>query len=93
LPFALHWQLYNNEYTEDGKSKNMSLINEKGEKRPLYYLHQNYYKQLNEYLKNYKLQNDVYPSQENFKIEALKVLDDVYKKIRLEVTPSLNSKE
>lgn len=93
LPFVLFWQMYNNEYTEDGKSKNMSLINEKSKKRPLYYLHQNYYKQLNEYLKNYKLQNDVYPSHENFKIEALKVLDDVYKIIRLEVIPSLNSKE
>lgn len=93
LPFALHWQMYNNEYTEDGKSKNMSLINEKGEKRPLYYLHQNYYKQLNEYLKNYKFQNKVYPSHEDFKVEALKVLGNVYNDVRLEVLPSLNSKE
>jgi len=95
LPFALHWQLYNNEYEKekDGRSKNMSLINEKGEKRPTYFLHQNYYKQLNEYLKNYKLQNKVYPSQEDFKKEALKVLEDVYNKTRLEVLPSLNSKK
>lgn len=93
LPFALHWQMYNNEYTEDGKSKNMSLINEKGEKRPLYYLHQNYYRQVNEYLKNYKFQNKVYPSHEDFKMEALKVLGDVYNDLRLEVLPSLNSKE
>lgn len=92
LPFALHWQMYNNEYTEDGKSKNMSLINEKGEKRPLYYLHQNYYRQVNEYLKNYKFQNKVYPSHEDFKTEALKVLGDVYNDLRLEVLPSLNSK-
>lgn len=92
LPFALHWQMYNNEYTEDGKSKNMSLINEKGEKRPLYYLHQNYYRQVNEYLKNYKFQNKVYPSHEDFKMEALKVLGDVYNDLRLEVLPSLNSK-
>ena len=94
LPFALHWQLYNNEYNkENGKSKNMSLINENGEKRPMYYLHQNYYKQVNEYLKQYKLQNKAYPSQEDFKKEALKVLQDVYNEIRLDVLPSLNSKK
>jgi hypothetical protein len=93
LPFALHWQMYNNEYTDDGKSKNMSLINEKGVKRPTYFLHQNYYKQLNEYLKKYKNQNKVYPSQDDFKIEALKVLEAVYNETRLEVITSLNSKK
>ncbi|GGK27418.1 hypothetical protein GCM10007962_22060 [Yeosuana aromativorans] len=93
LPFALYWQMYNNEYTKDGKSKNMSLINEKGEKRPLYYLHQNYYKQVNEYLKKYKLQHEVYPSHEDFKIQALKVLEDVYNEIRLQVLTSLNLKK
>jgi hypothetical protein len=90
LPFALHWQLYNNEYAENGKSKNMSLINEKGEKRPMYFLHQNYYKQLNEYLKDYKEQNKVYPSQEDFKLEALKVLDAVYNDLRSTVLTSVN---
>ena len=94
LPFALHWQMYNNEYhKEDGKSKNMSLINEKGEKRPMYYLHQNYYKKVNEYLKKYKVQNKVYPKHEDFKKEALKILEDVYNETRLEVIPSLNTKQ
>jgi hypothetical protein len=91
LPFALHWQLYNNEYTDEGKSKNMSLINEKGEKRPMYFLHQNYYKQLNGYLKEYKNQNKVYPTQEVFKIEALKVLDEVYNELRPGVLTSLKA--
>lgn len=56
----------------------MSLINEKARKDHLYYLHQNYYKQVNEYLKKYKFQYKVYACQEDFKIEALKVLEDVY---------------
>ncbi|HBK83685.1 MAG TPA: hypothetical protein DDZ41_08835, partial [Flavobacterium sp.] len=77
LPFALHWQLYNNEYEKDGKSKNMSLINEKGIKRPLYYLHQNYYMQLNDYLKAYKNDNKMYPNHDEFKKEALNVLEKV----------------
>ena len=92
LPFALHWQLYNNEYTKDGKSKNMSLINEKGEKRPMYFLHQNYYKQLNEYLKNYKDEHNNYPSHEEFKLEAINTLNEVYKKVRLDLETSINSK-
>lgn len=75
LPFALHWQMYNNEYNKkSGASKNMSLINEKGEKRALYYLHQNYYKEMNAYLESYKTQNNSYPSTEEFKKKALEVL-------------------
>lgn len=77
LPFALHWQMYNNEYTKNGKSKNMSLINEKGEKRPLYYLHQNYYKQMDSFLEEYKIENNVYPSFEDFKHKALEVLENL----------------
>jgi len=92
LPFALHWQMYNNEYTKDGKSKNMSLINEKGEKRPMYYLHQNYYKELNEYLKKYRQQHKVYPTHEDFKIEALNVLESVYNELRKGVLTSIDSK-
>lgn len=92
LPFALHWQMYNNEYTKDGKSKNMSLINEKGEKRLMYYLHQNYYKELNEYLKKYRQQNKVYPTHEDFKIEALNVLESVYNEVRKGVLTSIDSK-
>jgi hypothetical protein len=75
LPFALHWQMYNNEYTKNGKSKNMSLINEAGVKRPLYYLHQNYYKEMNTYIETYKTSNNKYPSNEEFKKKALEVLD------------------
>ena len=74
LPFALHWQMYNNEYKKNGDSKNMSLINESGEKRALYYLHQNYYKAMNVYLKEYKSQNNTYPNQEDFNKKALEVL-------------------
>lgn len=93
LPFALYWQLYNNEYTKDGRSKNMSLINEKGEKRHMYFLHQNYYKELNKYLKNYKAKNNDYPTQEAFKKEAIKILEEVYKKVRLGVVQKINSKK
>lgn len=74
LPFALHWQMYNNEYKKNGQSKNMSLINEEGEKRDLYYLHQSYYKAMNAYLKEFKNEHNSYPEQSVFNDKALEVL-------------------
>lgn len=73
LPFALHWQMYNNEY-ENGVSKQMSLINESGNKMPLYFTHQNFYIKMNNYLKTYKSTNNSYPSTEDFRKKALEVL-------------------
>lgn len=77
LPFALHWQMYNNEYGTNGESKQMSLINENGEKMPLYFLHKKFYKQMNSFLAAYKANNHIYPSVSEFRKNALKVLDSL----------------
>jgi len=74
LPFALHWQMYNNEYDNNGVSKQMSLINESNIKMPLYFTHQNFYIKMNNYLKAFKETNNTYPSTEAFKQKALEVL-------------------
>ncbi|MEY3421089.1 MAG: hypothetical protein RIR48_1378 [Bacteroidota bacterium] len=74
LPFALHWQMYNNEYDDKGNSKQMSLINEQGEKRPMYYFHKAYYSKMNDYLKEYKAINKKYPGSQEFNAKALEVL-------------------
>jgi hypothetical protein len=76
LPFALHWQMYNNEY-ENGVSKEMSLISERGEKTPLYVLHQKFYKEMNSYLMAYKAKTKAYPSDLEFKKKALEVLNNL----------------
>lgn len=73
LPFALHWQMYNNEY-ENGVSKEMSLINERGEKTPLYELHKEFYREMNSYLLAFKGKNKAYPSDAAFRKKALEVL-------------------
>ncbi len=73
LPFGLHWQMYNNEY-DNGVSKEMSLINEKGLKTRQYYLHQNFYKAMTTYLKEEKQKNNRYPSVDEYKTKALQVL-------------------
>ncbi len=77
LPFALHWEMYNNEYSDKGESKGMSLINEEGEKKPVYYLHKNYYKKTNEYLFSYMKKNGRYPSTSEFRIKAVDILDSL----------------
>ena len=87
LPFALYWNMHNNEYTDDGDSKNMSLINEQGQKRPAYYLHQRYYHALNNYLKEYRQCNDAYPDHNSFKATALSVLKTTYTDLQAEYFP------
>ena len=73
LPFALHWQMYNNEY-ENGVSKQMSLINENGVKTKPYFLHQNFYKAMNTYLKEEFQKNNQYPSADQYSTKAIQVL-------------------
>ena len=77
LPFALHWQMYNNEYDDKGNSKQMSLINEQGEKRPMYYFHKEYYQKMNDYLKVFKNKNKKYPDSKEFNNKALEVLKSI----------------
>ncbi len=74
LPFSLHWELYNNEYTEKGVSKGMSLISEEGEFKKVYHLHKDYYSILNDYLFKFKEENGEYPSQEVFRLKAIETL-------------------
>ena len=75
LPFALHWQMYNNEYEADGTSKQMSLVNEQGEKMPLYHLHRYFYREMNNYLNAYRQEKKTYPARDAFSKKALTVLD------------------
>lgn len=74
LPFALHWEMYNNEFLKNGKSKGMSLISQEGKRKPVYYLHKNYYQAMNAFLKNYKDKHGKYPKPSVFNKKAIEVL-------------------
>jgi hypothetical protein len=74
LPFALIWQMYNNEYAADGTSKEMSLIDEAGHKRALYYLHRHYFREMKAFVANACRQTGNAPSREAFKARALDLL-------------------
>lgn len=75
VPFALIWQMYNNEYAENGTSKEMSLIDEGGRKRALYVLHQTYLNEMQAFVADSCRQSGTLPSREAFKAKALKVLN------------------
>lgn len=74
LPFALIWQMYNNEYAENGTSKEMSLIDEAGRKRALYTLHQTYLEQMKGFVTQSCRDTGTLPRPEAFRAKALEVL-------------------
>ncbi|MCZ8325850.1 MAG: hypothetical protein O9283_11365 [Sphingomonadaceae bacterium] len=77
LPFALIWQVYNNEYTPDGTSKEMSLIDESGQKRELYYLNQQYLREMKAFVADSCQRAGTLPTREAFKGKALEVLESL----------------
>jgi len=74
LPFALIWQMYNNEYAKNGTSKEMSLIDESGRKRALYALHQTYLAQMQAFVAQSCRKTGTLPGREAFRARALAVL-------------------
>jgi hypothetical protein len=74
MPFALHWQMYNNEY-DNGISKEMSLINESGAKTRLYALHQNFFKTMSNFIRDQKKINGNVPTRAQFNTKAIQVLN------------------
>lgn len=74
LPFALIWQMYNNEYAKNGTSKEMSLIDESGRKRALYALHQTYLAEMQAFVAQSCRKTGTFPGREAFRARALAVL-------------------
>lgn len=75
LPFALIWQFYNNEYAPDGTSQEMSFVDESGQKRALYYLHQQYLKAMTAFVSDSCRQTGGVPTRDAFRANALQVLN------------------
>lgn len=71
VPFALIWQMYNNEYAENGTSKEMSLIDESGRKRALYALHQTYLAEMQAFVAQSCRDTGTLPKAEAFRARAL----------------------
>jgi hypothetical protein len=72
-PFVLYWQIYDNEF-KDGEYNGFWLINDKGEKQPLYHALQAYYVSTREYVAEELASDESVPSDEAFRRKAIRVL-------------------
>jgi hypothetical protein len=68
-PFVLYWEMYNNE-VKDGKQKGFWLINDKNEKQPLYFTHQNLYRGAARYIAAFQQTHDRRPSTTEYRAWA-----------------------
>jgi hypothetical protein len=49
-PFALYWEMYNNEVDKDGRQRGFWLIDDKGVRQPVYETHRSYYEWARKYV-------------------------------------------
>lgn len=72
-PFILYWEMYNNEIKpKTGKQVGYWLITDKGVKQPIWHTHNKFYKETNQFLKEYVSLNNRLPSFDTFRNAALK---------------------
>jgi hypothetical protein len=71
-PFVLYWEMYNNEIKEKTEEQvGYWLIDDKGKKQPVWYTHNNFYKESKDFLKNYYKKNKKMPSFDVFRKNAV----------------------
>ena len=76
-PFALYWQMYENESEEGGSNASgYWLIDPDGNQQPVYHTLKDFYSRACDYVKHYRQIMHRNPSQEQFRMEAVKWLDE-----------------
>ncbi|MBV9864549.1 MAG: SGNH/GDSL hydrolase family protein [Abitibacteriaceae bacterium] len=70
-PFVLYWEMFNNEVTKDGKQRGFWLIDDKGNKQPIYFTHQRYYQWARQYVADFKQQHSHLPTAAEFSKAAV----------------------
>lgn len=73
-PFILYWEMYNNEVDNRGQI-GFWMIDDKNVKQPIYYTHENFYKEMREWVRNFYVQNKRTPTPEEYKTQAVKFFD------------------
>lgn len=75
-PFALYWEMYNNEYNAGLKQQmGFWMIDDKNVKQPVYFTHLDYFRNARKYLGEYMLSHKKLPAQKEFNKAALKWLE------------------
>lgn len=75
-PYALYWEMYNNEITKDGKHKGYWLITDQGNKVPLFETHQKFLEKAKTFISQTREKTGSVPSQETFNRQAVDWLGD-----------------
>jgi hypothetical protein len=71
-PYVLYWEIYNNEIKrETGEQVGYWLIDDKGKKQPVWYTHNNFYKESQTFLYSYYKKNKQLPSFDVFRKKAV----------------------
>jgi hypothetical protein len=75
LRYILQWQFYNADESSPGVSKEMCHIDDQGAPTPLYYLHENLFRRMRDWVDDYYTANGMLPSARAYSDEALLQLD------------------
>jgi hypothetical protein len=74
-PFVLYWEMYNNEVDKDGKQRGFWLIDDKGAKQPVYYLHHRFLQWARGYVAAVAKSAGQMPTFDEYRKKAVEWLD------------------
>jgi len=75
-PFALYWEMFNNE-VRDGKQRGFWLIDDRGEKQPVYHAHARFYAWAREFIAEFRAAHGREPSRSEFGQAGAAFLDSL----------------
>lgn len=73
--FILQWQFFNPAERSDGSSKEMNQIGDANDRRPLYYMHENFYRSMRRWVEYFYYLYERLPTEREFADQAVVVLD------------------
>jgi hypothetical protein len=77
LRFILQWQFYNQATTGTGASKEMSQIGPINDRRPLYYMHENFYRLMRRWIDDHYSRTGQLPTASAYEAQASQVLSAI----------------
>ena len=73
-PFVLYWELYNNEVSSDGTQVGFWMINDRGEKQPVFHTHQSFFRWSRAFVSEYRDKHGAHPQDGVFRDAAVDFL-------------------
>ena len=74
-PFVLYWELYNNEVSSDGTQVGFWMINDRGEKQPVFHTHQSFFRWSRAFVSDYRDKHGAHPQGGVFRDAAVDFLN------------------